>query len=65
MWVLLWISAITFLIWYYLIDLDYTKIFRFLLIAFILNIPGILLALPIIKKVSIGLTQKGPDDLEN
>jgi hypothetical protein len=36
-----------------------------LLIAFILNIPGILLALPIIKKVSIGLTQKGPDDLEN
>ncbi len=63
MWVLLWISAITFLIWYYLIDLDYTKIFRFLLIAFILNIPGILLALPIIKKVSIGLTQKGPDDV--
>ena len=55
---LLWLSLITFWVWYYFIDSDYTKIWHFLFMATILNIPGILLSLPIIKKVSIWLTQK-------
>jgi O-antigen/teichoic acid export membrane protein len=62
---LLWFSLITFWVWYYIIGDNYTNIFQFLLIATILNIPGILLALPIIKKVSIGLTQKVSSNSEN
>jgi len=54
---LLGISAITFWIWYSFINNEYTKFFHFILMASAVNIPLILLSLPIIKKVGIGLTQ--------
>jgi len=55
---LLGISSISLLLWHYFINNEYTKFFHFILMASIVNIPLILLSLPIIKKVSIGLTQK-------
>lgn len=57
MFTLLGISALALVLWRYFINNDYTKFFHFVLMAAIVNIPLLLLSLPIIKKVAIGLTQ--------
>ncbi len=55
---LLGISMSIWLLWYYLIDIDYTSFGGFVLAALAINIPILLFSLPTIKKIARGLTQK-------
>lgn len=54
---LLGISTLALWLWYYFIHIEYTNFFHFVFAAAAVNIPLILLSLPIIRKVSRGLTQ--------
>lgn len=55
---LMLISVFMLIIWYYTININYQNISTFILYWLAINIPIILLSLPIIKPIAKGLTQK-------